>query len=289
METAAPRHRHAGKHRWITSVLTWIAIAIALFWTLFPFYWGIMNSVKDFPELFNNSWLPYIDFQPNWAYWERFFELKGLGKAMTNSLIVGVCSATIAMVLGVPAAYAIARCPMPNRWRVGAMLVFMSLRVFPPVAFVTPYLTLAAQFRLRDTLIALVLINASLNVALVLVIMSGVFLDMPGSLEEAAWVDGDTRWGSFSRVLLPLVAPGIVASWMLCFAFTWNEYLFGSALSFTEARTMPELILATGGAGGVNFQAASTRSLSLMAFPLLASLFVQKYIVRGLSLGAVKG
>jgi multiple sugar transport system permease protein len=119
--------------------------------------------------------------------------------------------------------------------------------------------------------------------------MSGVLLDVPQQLEEASWVDGTGRWGSFSRIVLPLVVPAVVASWMLAFAFSWNEYLFGSALSFTEARTMPELVVATGGGGGVNFQAASSRSLAMMALPLVASLLVQRYIVRGLSLGAVKG
>ena len=148
---------------------------------------------------------------------------------------------------------------------------------------------LTIQFGLRDTLHGFVLINSTLNAPLVIIIMSGVFLDVPGQLEEASWVDGSGRFGSFARIMMPLVVPAVAASWVLSFAFSWNESMFAGALSFSEARTMPELIVATGGGGGVNFQAASTRSLSMMLFPMIAALFAQRYIVRGLSLGAVKG
>jgi multiple sugar transport system permease protein len=271
------------------SLLTWAAIALAVLWTLYPFYWAVITSLKSRPDLFGNHWLPFASFEPNLRAWHALFRIPSLGRAMWHSIVISVTAATLATVLGVPAGYAIARCRFPNGWRITTMFIFMVLRLMPPVALVTPYLLLTLEFGLRDTLPGFVMINSTLNMPLAIVIMAGVFIDIPAQLEEAAWVDGTTRFGSFLHIVLPLVMPAVVASWMLCFAFTWNESMFGGALSFREARTMPELIVATGGGGGVNFQAASTRSLAVMVFPLIAALFSQRYLVRGLSLGAVKG
>lgn len=288
-ETAllTPRRRRA--HQVLSAAVVCLAIGAILVWTLYPFYWAIVTSLKERPALFGNHWLPFVSFEPTLRHWESLVRIPDLGRAMWHSIIISVASASIATGLGVPAAYALARCPMPAGWRIGAMFTFMILRLMPPVTLVTPYLLLTLQFGIRDTLPGFVMVHSTLNTPLVLVIMIGVFLDVPGQIEEAAWVDGANRRDSFARILLPLVMPAVAASWILCFAFTWNESMFASALAFREARTMPELILATGGAGGVNFQAASTRSLAVLVFPLIASLFAQRYLVRGLSLGAVKG
>jgi multiple sugar transport system permease protein len=285
-----PAHSRRWRTRKLaTSVLVWLAILFSVLWSLFPFYWAVITSLKERPALFGNNWLPFIQYEPTLRHWENLVRLPRLGDAMWNSIVIATASAFIATAFGVPAAYAIARCRFPNRWRLGAMLVFMVLRLMPPVALVTPYMLLTLQFGLRDTLQGFVLINSTLNLPLVLIIMSGVFLDVPGQLEEASWVDGSTRFGSFARILIPIVIPAVAASWVLSFAFSWNEAMFAGALSFREARSMPELIVATGGGGGVNFQAASTRSLTMMVFPVIAALFAQRYLVRGLSLGAVKG
>jgi multiple sugar transport system permease protein len=248
----------------------------------------VITSLQERPAILVNNWLPFVQYEPTLQHWENLVRLPRLAEAKWHSIVIATASAFIATAFGVPAAYAIARCRFPNRWRLGAMLFFVVLRLMPPVALVTPYMPLTIQFGLRDTLQGFVLINSTLNLPLVLVVMSGVFLNVPGQLEEASWVDSSTRFGSFARILLPLVMPAVAASWVLSFAFSWNEAMFAGALSFREARSMPELIVATGG-GGVNFQAASMRSLTMMVFPVIASLFAQRYLVRGLSLGAVKG
>jgi len=102
-------------------------------------------------------------------------------------------------------------------------------------------------------------------------------------------VDGVGRWGSFARICLPLAAPALTASWLLCLAFIWNEWMYASALGYIEARSFPVLIQATGSGGGVNFGAATTRALAATAVPVVAALLAQRYMVRALSLGAVKG
>jgi len=266
-----------------------LTIAMAVFWTMFPFYWGAITSFKTGRDNFGNSWLPFVSFSPTLRAWQAFFELPGLDRAMANSILVSVGAATIAVLLGAPAAYGVARFRYPGRLQSALAAWFVLQRVLPPAIFLSPYILIMREFGLIDTVVALVLINATLNLPLAVIILSGAFRDLPAALEEAAWVDGAGRFGSFIGVGIPLVLPAIAASWLLCLAFSWNEWMFGMLLSYTDSRTMAVLVYATGGGGGVNFQAASTRAMAAMAVPVLCALLAQRYVVRGLSLGAVKG
>jgi len=280
----SPGSRHSVRRAAIA-----IAITLSLLWVLFPLYWAAITSFKSRADFFGNSWLPFVSFRPTLGSWRQLFARSDLAESMLNSIVIAGAAATLAVLLGVPAAYGIARCAFPHRWRVGMVLFFVALRVFPPVLLVTPYLLLTHQFGLRDTTTGLALVNATLNLPLAVIIMSGAFLDVPRALEEAAWVDGATRFGGFVRIGLPLVAPAVTASWLLCLAFSWNESMFANALSFSEARSMPVLVISSGGGSGVNFGAASTRTLAVILLPMAVALAAQRYIVRGLSLGALKG
>jgi multiple sugar transport system permease protein len=116
-----------------------------------------------------------------------------------------------------------------------------------------------------------------------------MFREVPIELEEAAQVDGESRLGIFLKIAVPLVLPGLVVSWILCLAFSWNEFLFGFSMTQNEARVMPVYLAGGDQTRGVNFQAIGTRMLLTASVPLVAALLAQRYIVRGLSLGAVKG
>jgi multiple sugar transport system permease protein len=269
--------------------LTVVALGGAIFWTLFPFYWGTITSFKSGRDNYGNLWLPFASFAPTLRAWQAFLRLPGLDRAMANSVLVSLGAATIAVVLGTPAAYGIARFRFAGLLQGGLAVWFILQRVLPPAIFLSPYILLMRDFGLIDSVLALILINATLNLPLPVIILSGAFRDLPRALEEAAWVDGTGRWGSFSRIGLPLVLPALAASWLLCLAFSWNEWMFGMLLSYTDARTMAVLVYATGGGGGVNFQAASTRAMAAMAVPIICALLSQRYVVRGLSLGAIKG
>jgi multiple sugar transport system permease protein len=169
------------------------------------------------------------------------------------------------------------------------LLALLFLRLLPPVVYLPSYLLLLRQMGLVDTVTGLVIVNATFNLPLAAIILTGAFREIPRELEEAAWVDGVGRWGSFARICLPLAVPAIAASWLLCLAFIWNEWMYASALGYIEARSFPVLIQATGSGGGVNFGAAMTRALAATAVPVLAALLAQRYMVRALSMGAVKG
>jgi len=270
-------------------IFTGLIVAVLLIWTLFPFYWAFISSIKDPADNYGNKWLPFISFDPTFQPWRDLWSIREIRDSMVNSAIVSVGAATIAVVLGTLAAYGIARFRF-FRPRNGSLTTwFLSQRVLPPVIFVTPYFLIFLQLGLLDSLWGLILVNATFNLAFPVIILTQMFREVPIELEEAAQVDGESRLGIFLKIAVPLVLPGLVVSWILCLAFSWNEFLFGFSMTQTEARVMPVYLAGGDQTRGVNFQAIGTRMLLTASVPLIAALLAQRYIVRGLSLGAVKG
>lgn len=270
-------------------IFTGLIVAVLLIWTLFPFYWAFISSIKDPADNYGNKWLPFISFDPTFQPWRDLWSIREIRDSMVNSAIVSVGAATIAVVLGTLAAYGIARFRF-FRPRNGSLTTwFLSQRVLPPVIFVTPYFLIFLQLGLLDSLWGLILVNATFNLAFPVIILTQMFREVPIELEEAAQVDGESRLGIFLKIAVPLVLPGLVVSWILCLAFSWNEFLFGFSMTQTDARVMPVYLAGGDQTRGVNFQAIGTRMLLTASVPLIAALLAQRYIVRGLSLGAVKG
>ena len=284
---APPRRREsAGRLR---GIVTGVIVLLLLIWTLFPFYWAFISSIKNPADNYGNKWLPFVSFVPTLQPWRDLWSIREIRDSMMNSAVVSVGAATIAVVLGTLAAYGIARFRF-HRPRNGSLTTwFLSQRVLPPVIFVTPYFLIFLQFGLLDTLWGLVLLNATFNLAFPVIILTQMFREIPYELEEAAQIDGESRVGIFLKIAVPLVLPGLVVSWILCLAFSWNEFLFGFAMTQTEARVMPVFLAGGDQTRGVDFQAIGTRMLLTASVPLLAAMLAQRYIVRGLSLGAVKG
>ena len=141
---------------------------------------------------------------------------------------------------------------------------------------------------LLDNIWGLIILNATFNMTFPIIILTQMFREVPIELEEAAQVDGASRWEMFFRISLPLVAPGLVVAWMLALAFSWNEFLFAFS-STVQSRPLSVAIVGAEQTRGVDYQFVGTRTLWAMIVPLIAALLAQRYIVRGLSLGAVKG
>jgi multiple sugar transport system permease protein len=166
---------------------------------------------------------------------------------------------------------------------------FLSQRFLPPAATVIPFFLLMKSLGLLDSRVALIMVNATFAMPFAVLIMKDMFRELPVELEEAALVDGCSRWEAFWRIALPLAAPALVATVIICFSFAWNEFLFALVLTYKKASPMTVVIAGTEHTQGVQFWYVSTRLLLAIIPPTLLALTVQRYIVRGLTMGAVKG
>ncbi len=283
-----PRKAKGVAGRSFGSIVIVALLLLLLIWTLFPFYLVFISSIKN-PADNYGKWIPVLTFTPTLEPWRELWSVREIRSSMVNSTIISAGAATIALVLGTLAAYGIARFQF-NRPRNGSLTTwFLSQRVLPPVIFVTPFYLIMNKLGLFDSVWSLILLNATFNLPFPVIILTQMFREIPIELEEAAQVDGASRLRIFLQLAVPLVLPGLVVSWILCLAFSWNEFLFGFSLTQTDARPMPVYLAGGDQTRGVNYQAIGTRLLLTASVPLLAALMVQRYIVRGLSLGAVKG
>ena len=272
------------------SVYSLIGVVAALIF-LFPLYWAVSTSLRNPIDTFTVAGfgIPWIDFEPTLANWADQLGTPESVRSLTNSTIIAVGASLLALILGTPAAYALARFRfriIPNR---DLTVWFLSQRVLPPVATVIPFYLVMRALGLLDTHLALILVNATFTLPFVVVILRQTFADLPMELEESAFVDGAGYWTTFTRIVLPLAAPSIAASGLIIFAFTWNEFLFALTLSSKETITVPVHMAGGVDSRGVQFWFMAVRAMIAMIPPVLIALIAQRYIVRGLTLGAVKG
>jgi multiple sugar transport system permease protein len=272
------------------ALLSLLAVCVALLF-LFPIYWAFSQSLRNPLDTFTVAGfgIPWVNFEPTLGNWRDQLGTPETREALVNSTLISVSAALLALALGTPAAYAIARFEF-RRWKNRDIAVwFLSQRILPPVATVIPFYLVMRALGLLDTRMALILINATFVLPFVVVILRQTFSDLPSELEEAALVDGATHWGAFWRIALPLAAPTMAATGLIVFAFTWNEFLFAVAIGSREAITVPVHIAGAIDTRGVQFWFMGVRAMTAMIPPVLIALIAQRYIVRGLTLGAVKG
>jgi multiple sugar transport system permease protein len=267
----------------------WLVTVLALVWVLFPFYWAFLNSIKTPDETFQPTWIPFLQFQPTLEHWRSQLATPEIRHALLNSTIISIGAATIALLLGTLAAYALARFRFKRPSNGALTTWFISQRVLPPVMFVTPFFLLMRQFGLLDSVLALVLLNATFTLPFAVIILSQTFRELPRELEEAALVDGATYFQSFLSIVLPLTLPGLAATWIICMAFSWNEFLFALSLTSKSAIPMPVIIAGAEHTRGVQFWFVGVNVLLTMLVPIVLALLAQRYIIRGLTLGALKG
>ena len=273
----------------IKRFLKYGVITIALLATLAPVYWMITISFKREVDQFA---LPpkWFVFAPTLEHYADAFINRSFGQYLFNSLFVAVASTICALVIGTLAAYAVARFRLP--WNLDRKLALwiLSTRMFPAIVTAVPLFLIMRALWLVNTRVSLIIVYTALNLPFVVWMMRGFFAEVPRDLEEAAMVDGDSRMGAFWRVVLPLVAPGLAATAVFCLIVSWNEFLFALVLTQTDdAMTLPVGIAGRVTQYGIKWGAMSAAAVVAMLPILVFALSVQRYLVRGLSLGAVKG
>lgn len=271
-------------------VLRWLAILLVLFIVLFPFLYAVTTSFKTQLASYDGTIIPWAQYQPTLANWQNEFGSGGpeTVKALGNSMLISVSATIFAASLGTLAGYGLGR----FKYRFGnrnLVMWFLSQRFLPPIATVIPFLLMFKTLHLLDTILGMTIVNTTFTLPFAILIMRDFFAEFPQDLQEAALVDGATQFEVFWKVALPLSAPALIATMIICFAFSWNEFLFSSVLAFLNAKPYTLLIAGSDATRGIQFGFVSTRVLIAVTLPVIMSLLVQRYIVRGLALGAVKG
>lgn len=276
-------------NRRISRMVKYAVLLIALVATLAPVYWMITISFKREVDQFA---LPpkWFVFTPTLEHYADAFINRSFGQYLFNSLFIAVASTVCALVIGTLAAYALARFRLP--WNLDRKLALwiLSTRMFPAIVTAVPLFLIMRAVWLVNTRLSLIIVYTGLNLPFVVWMMRGFFAEVPRDLEEAAMVDGDSRMGAFWRIVLPLVAPGLAATAVFCLIVSWNEFLFALVLTQTDdAMTLPVGIAGRVTQYGIKWGAMSAAAVVAMVPILVFALSVQRYLVRGLSLGAVKG
>ncbi len=280
------------RKRNFVNVLIWVVVILAALWAFFPFYWAIITSFKPPSVILTTpSLVPFLQFTPTFSNWNNEYITRGreIGRALKNSLFIAGGATIVACLLGTLAGYGLARFRF-RRWKNRDMtLWFLSQRFLPPVATVIPFFLFMRTLKLLDTHWALIMANATFIMPFAVLILRDVFKELPVELEESAWVDGASRFGSFLRIAVPLAAPAIAVAAVICFAFAWNEFLFGLILTYEKAQPVTVIIAGVEHTQGIQFWFVATRLLSAIVPPAILALLAQRYIVRALTFGAIKG
>ena len=251
---------------------------------VFPFYWMVTTSFKEQAAILSAT--PQFFFQGTLGNYSRAFEKFDIGASLINSLVVALSTTGLSLLLGTPAAYAIAR--FEFKAKRDLWFWFISNRMISPIVVALPFFLIARQFRLLDTQLVLILIYLTFNVPIVVWICADQFRNIPKELDEAATLEGYNSFGIFWRIALPLAAPGIAVSAIFSFIFSWNELLYALVLTRTNAKTAP--VVATSFLSGYELPWGQIMATgTLVALPVIIfSIIVSRQLVRGLTMGAIK-
>jgi trehalose/maltose transport system permease protein len=250
-----------------------------------PVFWQLLTSLKPEAELLVLP--PLLPSRLTWEHYRVVLSQSLMPRALLNSVGVSALTTALALAIGVPAAYALARLPVPGRGAL--MLAIVAGTAFPQIATVSPLYLLMRALGLRDTWTGLVMGNASFALPLVVWLLAGFVRELPVELEEAASLDGAGRLAAFRWVLLPLLAPGVASTALLTFLFSWNEFLFAYTFTATGAsRTVPVALALFPGVFEVPWGDIAAASILAALPPIVLVIALHRFLVRGLLAGALR-
>ena len=296
------KRRTASRTKWAFGrVLIYTALAFWALICLFPIYWTVTTSFKSAVDVTQGHLIPWLDFKPDW----KGFRSLGLSpdtilqtstaraeftSRFSNSVLTSVGASLLALVLGTLAAYGLSRFRYKFAWMRNddILFFFMSQLILPPVVLALPFLVLYKALALLDTIFGLILLYTLTVLPIVIWIMRDQFNSIPIELDEAAFVDGLSVWGAFLRIVLPLAIPGMAAAFILSLVLCWNEYFFAALLTSTDAKTLPVMVASQTGSQGINWWSMAALSTAAIAPLVIVGIFLERYIVSGLTTGAGK-
>jgi len=276
------RERRLNPRRMLRKFGFWVSVAVLVSPAILVFLWMLSLSLKT--ELDNSTYPPvFIPIPPTLANYVQVFTENSMGLYFRNSMIVSGMATLLALLVGIPAGYGIARLHAHK-----TTVLILIARMTPALSFLIPLYTVFQFLGLNNTLTALVITHLVITVPIVVYIMVGYFETLPRELEEAAQIDGASVWTAFRYVALPLARPGIMVGTILAFIFSWNNFVFGAVLGSRTTRTLPAAVYNV-----LTFEQLSWGPLAAAAIVvtlpvLLLTMIIQKEIVAGLTAGGVK-
>jgi multiple sugar transport system permease protein len=287
--------------RLLGRTLIYAALILWAIICLFPIYWTVTTSFKLAVDVTQGHLVPWLDFVPKWRGWRSIgLSPETIGQISTardeflfrfgNSVVASAGASFLAVLIGALAAYGLSRFdykfgPWKNK---DISFFFLSQLILPPVVLALPFLILYKNLVLLDTKLGLIMIYTLMVLPIVVWIMRDQFNGIPVELEQAAYVDGATTWGAFLRIVLPIALPGMAAAFILSVILCWNEYFFAALLTSSDAKTLPVMVASQTGSQGIDWWTMAALSTAAI-FPLvLVGIFLERWIVKGLTAGAIK-
>jgi len=267
----------------INYIFIYITLAVIVVFFVFPIAWELITSFKPIADVYS----PTIRFSPSLKSWNQLIRSKNIIHCGKNSVIVVVGTTVITMVVGSLAGYSLGRLKIKGRENLSFW--FLTMRMMPPIAIVIPFYLIMSKLNLLNTYWVLILAYTTFNLPLAVWLLKGFFQEIPFELEEAALIDGCTVMGTFWRIVLPLSSPGLIATAILCVIFSWNEFLFALILTGLETHTLPIAAASVSTHFRVDWGFLSVVVIIVVVPVVVFGLAIQKYLIRGLSFGALKG
>jgi sorbitol/mannitol transport system permease protein len=269
--------------KWTNIQLTTLTYILA-FLLFFPILWMVITSFKTEADAF--AYPPQIFFSPTLSNWHIALFDTGFLDHLTNTLIITIVSTLVALLLGIPAAYALAY--YPTKRSDFTLMWLISTRMLPPVGVIVPLFVIFKDLSLRDTHLGMIIIYTAMNLPLVVWMMRSFFQDVPYEIMEAARIDGTTLWQEFRHIAIPLVMPGLFATALLCIIFAWNEFFFAFNMTVTKAAPVSVYISSFKTAEGLFWAKMSAGATAAVLPVVIAGWIAQRQLVQGLTMGAVK-
>lgn len=270
------------KKNTLATIGWYLLIILVIIPFLFPLVWIISASFKTQAQII--SMPPLWIFKPTLENYQRVFVEQDFGRFLLNSAIIAVGSTLLSLIIGLPAAYTI------SRYKQKTLGVFILIaRLMPGISYLIPWFILFSRLKMVDTYTALIASHMLVGLPLIVWIMINYFDGLPRELEEAAQVDGCTLQHAFLRVVLPLSGPGILTATTLSFIFSWNNFMFSLVLSADRTKTLPIAIYNFVSYAEINWGSVMAAAVVIIAPAIILTMLFQKYVVKGLTMGAVKG
>ncbi len=281
LETMVAKNRHE-RNKKLKNIGYWVVVTLIIVPFLFPLIWMLLSSLKVQADITRIP--PVWNFTPTTQHYRAVFQDHDFAHYIFNSAVIALGSTAFSLMLGLPAAYSIARFSQ-TRFSLGILVA----RIAPGITFLIPWFMLFSRLKMVDTYTSMILAHMLVGLPFIVWVMTPFFEGLPIELEQAAMIDGASQAGAFFKVLLPLTGPGVITSSILAFVFSWNNFMFGVVLTGAKTKTLPVAVFNFMAYSEINWGGLMAAAVVITAPVIIIALVAQKYIVRGLTAGAVKG